>query len=119
VPDSTLSAINRFYDLVDDGVEKIDHVLNRDKHIAAPREEHRAKRTEIHGKVIEAKTASRPAKSAAPSSSTALARKPHYYIVESIAGGVTRYVVTDGGSARAECTSRALAEKLLRALEAA
>jgi hypothetical protein len=53
-------------------------------------------------------------------STTALARKPRFYIIEAVTpSGVTEYVVTDGGNARAVCPSRASAEQILQALEKA
>ncbi len=116
MPDPTISAIDRVFDLVDSGVEKIDRVLNRGKYTE---EQHRARRK--RSEVIDATSTEEAAKKDSPAktaASTAIARKPRFYVVESIAGGTTLFVVTDGGSARAECTTRELAEKILRALEA-
>ena len=47
--------------------------------------------------------------------------KPRFYIVEVVdpSSGNTLFVVTDGGRARAECTTRELAGQILRALEKA
>lgn len=119
VADSTISAIDRVFDLVDSGVDKIDRVLNRGKYTDEQHRARRAKRPEV----IDAPAPKAPKKKAAASapavSSSALARKPRFYIVESISLSGTLFVVTDGGSARAECSTRELAERLLRSLEAA
>jgi hypothetical protein len=116
VPDSTIEAIDRFFDLVDGGVEKINHALNRGQRIEGQQRARRQRREVIDVESAEVKAAS--AKDRAPSSS-ALARKAHFYIVESITPSGTIFVVTDGANARTECSSRAFAEKILRALEAA
>lgn len=113
MPDSTLAAIDRFFDLVDSGVEKIDHVLNRGKRTEAL---HRTRRAG-HSAVLDAKAVA--PKAAKKSTSTALACKVRFYIVESISAEGTLFVVTDGGNARAECSTREIAEKVLRALEVA
>jgi hypothetical protein len=121
VADPTISAIDRFFDLVDNGVEKIDHVLNRGKHLE---EKYRGRRGRTPD-IIEAnevpkaskKEPSPAKKDASPAS--ALTRKPRFYIVESVKSGSTLFVVTDGGNARTECSTREFAEKILRALEAA
>jgi hypothetical protein len=119
-----MDAIDRFFDVVDRGVDHVDRVLNRGKQTVSQHRARRARRPEV----IEADAAQKPSEREAPSTSaasvgvttTALARKPRFYIVEAIAkSGGTRFVVTDGGSARAECTSRELAERLLHALQAA
>lgn len=102
VPDSTIQAIDRFFDLVDNGVEKLEYMLNRDKRIEEPTTK-RPNRTPKQ-KVPKAST------------STALARKSPFYIVEAISPTGTRFIVTDGGNARAECSTRELAEKLLNSL---
>lgn len=116
VGDSTLSAIDRVFDLVDSGVDKIDRVLNRGKYTEEQHRVRRAKRPEVISAPAPKATKK---KAAAAVSSSALARKPRFYIVESISPSGTLFVVTDGGSARAECSTRELAEKLLRSLEAA
>jgi hypothetical protein len=121
VADPTISAIDRFFDAIDSGVEKLDHVFNRGKQTE---EKHRARR--VKREIIEAEATPKagpkttPKKTdAAASTSMALARKPHFRIVESITPSGTIYVVTDGGNARTECSTREFAEKVLRALEAA
>lgn len=120
MPDPTISAIDRFFDAVDSGVEKLDHVLNRGKQTEEKHRARRAKREVIEAKATtkpsEKRTATSPSSSSA--SSTALARRPHFRIVESITPSGTIYVVTDGGNARTECSTREFAEKVLRALEA-
>ena len=110
--DPTINAIDRLFDFVDSGVDKIDRVLNRAKYTE---EQHHARRA----KVID--SSPKPAKPStkkvtAPVSTVALARKSRYYIVESITPTGTLFVVTDGG-ARAECATRELAVKILHALE--
>lgn len=113
VPDSTLEAIDRIFDFVDKGVDAADRVLNRGKQT-----EDRARRAR-RPEVIDAEAKPKANTEAKPRAkeTTAMARKPRFYVVESIVNGGTLFVVTDGGSARAECTSRELAEQILRALE--
>jgi sRNA-binding protein len=121
VPDATLAAIDRFFDLVDRGVDHADRVLNRGKQTA---EKHRARRAR-RSEVIDAEATPKPSapKSSnreAPAATTALARKPRFYIVEAITpSGDTHFVVTDGGNARTSCSTRAFAEQILQALEKA
>ncbi len=117
--DSGLNAIDRVFDLVDNAVEKVDRVLNRTKYTE---QQHRARRS---GRVIDTspsvkvKAAPKAAPKAAESSSTAVATRARFRIVEAIAAetGVTIFVVTNGAQ-RAECTTRELAEKILGMLEA-
>lgn len=113
VPDSTSRAIDRLFDFVDNGVEAVDRVLNRHKYTE---EQHQERRNKQRREVIEADSADKPK---AKSSGTAVAKKPHFYILESTdpRSGATLFVVTDGGNARAECTTRELAAQILRALE--
>ena len=113
MPDSTSRAIDRLFDFVDNGVEAVDRVLNRHKYTE---EQHKERRNKQRRDVIDANPADKPK---AKSSGTAVAKKPHFYIRESIdpKSGVTLYVVTDGGNARAECTTPELAAQILRALE--
>ena len=118
VPDETTRAIDRFFDVVDNSVAAVDRVLNRSKYTEEQLKEQgrRHKRREV----IDAESTT-SAKPKAKSSSTAVARKPHFYIVESIdpKSGNTLYVVTDGGQARTECGTREFATQILRALEKA
>lgn len=116
VTDPTINAIDRFFDLVDGGVEKIDHALNRGKHAEGQQRARRQKREVIDAESAEVTKKAVPAKD---SSTAALVRKPHFYIVESITPSGTLFIVTDGGNARTECSTREFAEKILRALEAA
>ena len=103
------------FDLVDKGVDAADRVLNRGKQVA---DDHRARRSKRE--VIDTEATPTPKKDGAAKATTAIAKKPHFYIVEAVGeAGTTHFVVTDGGNARAECTSRELAEKILRALEKA
>jgi hypothetical protein len=119
VPDSTINAIDRFFDCLDSGVEKIDHVINRAKYTEEQHLTRRARGVEIVASPPKQKPAKKmPALGAAPTAATAaLSRKPRFYIVESFTPSGTMFVVTDGGTARAECSTRELALKLLRALE--
>lgn len=114
MPDGTLAAIDRLFDLVDYGVDHVDRVLHRGKRTAERQRARRLSRSEAPAPVPI------PRKPPVAATTTALTRKPHFYIVEAIApSGVTEFVVTDGGNARTVCPSRAFAEQILRALEAA
>lgn len=116
VPDPTTDAIDRIFDLVDRGVEHFDRVLNRGKSVEDQHRSRRAKRPEIIDADAKAKTSAKT--TARTATTTAVARKPRFYIVEAIGpSNTTHFVVTDGGNARTECTSREFAEKILRALE--
>lgn len=117
--DETIRAIDRFFDVLDKGVETADHVLNRSKQ-TEDQLKRRAKRREV----IDAESVPKPTPqtSKAPatsSSSPTITKKQRFYIVESVDphSGATLFVVTDGGNARAECTTRELAGQILRALE--
>lgn len=112
VADPTLKAIDRFFDAFDNGVETADRLLNRAKQ---SEELSRGSKRAVR-EVIDVDAQPKPA---AKTPATAIERKPRYYIVESISSAGTLFVVTDGGNARAECTTRELAEKILRAMEAA
>jgi hypothetical protein len=96
--------IDRFFDAVDSLVDKTDRVLNRTKYVE---DKHKARRAEA----IDGKQAKKPA----PSTAVASRR---FRIIEATdaQSGDTIFVVTDG-SARAECSTRELAEKILRAVE--
>lgn len=115
VPDSTIEAIDRFFDLVDSSVDRLSRVLNRGSQTA---EKHRARR----GKCEVIDTEATPKTTAAKkpeATATSIVKKPHFYIVEAISPSGTLFVVTDGGNARTECQTREFAEKILRALEKA
>jgi len=114
--DPTLNAIDRFFDLVDDGVAKADRILNRSKYTEEELQE--VGRRSRRGKVIDTEAQERTPKGAATSNAAnAIVRKVRWYIVESNKGGKTRYIVTDGGKARTECETRDFAETILRSLE--
>jgi hypothetical protein len=122
VADPTINAIDKFFDFLDKGVDAADRVLNRGKHLEEQQTERR-KRRQVH-EVIEATSVEKPVKKTASpgpvaATSTAIARKPHFYIKESVdpRSGATIYVVTDGRNARTECSTREFATKILRALE--
>jgi hypothetical protein len=124
VPDGTIEAIDRFFDLVDHGVDHVERVLNRGKRTA---ERHRARKLPRSGapapaptsrKAPTAVTAVTAVTAGTTASTVAIARKPRFYIVEAITpSGITEFVVTDGGNARTTCPSRAFAEQILHALE--
>ena len=111
MPDSTHSAIDRVFDLVDSVVDKTDRVLNRSKYTE---EKHHARRARKPEKID-------TAPSVKVAKTTAIVKR-QFRIVESIDAttGQASFVVTnDNGSARAECSSREMAEKILHALETA
>lgn len=122
MPDPTINAIDRLFDLVDRGVDHVDRVLNRNKYTQENAEKVRTRRK--RAEAIDAESVTKQGvqktspKAAPAAASSALARKPHFYIVESITPSGTLFVVTDGGNARTECSTREFAEKILRALEA-
>ena len=118
MPDETTRAIDRIFDLVDNGVETVDRVLNRSKYT-----EEQLQRGKKRREVIDADAeVSKPkAAEATEATSTAVVKKPHFYIIESVdpKSGNTIFVVTDGGNARTECATREFAAQILRALEKA
>jgi hypothetical protein len=122
VPDGTLKAIDRLFDFVDLGVEHVDRILHRgqqtaERQLARKQKRDRAEIVKVPPARTRARGSSQPRVGA---TATALARKPGFYIVEAVTpSGVTEYVVTDGGNARAACPSRASAEQILQALEKA
>ncbi len=116
--DETIQAIDRVFDLIDKGVDAADRVLNRSKHAAdrgARAIEQKTRRAKPA--VIDAEAT--PKKE--PVKTTAVVRKPRFYIVEMTdpKSGNTLFVVTDGGAARTECVTREFANQILRALEKA
>ena len=116
VPDDTNRAIDRLFDFVDNGVEAVDRVLNRHKYTEEQHQHRRNKRREV----IDADSSAKP-KAKTPSATAVAKSSTHFYIVEAAdpKSGGTIFVVTDGGNARAECTTRELAGQILRALEKA
>ncbi len=119
MPDSTINAIDRLFDCIDSGVEKIDHVINRAKYTEKQHLARRAKGVEVIVDAPKQKPAKKRAALAESSPSSALVRKPRFYITEAISSSGTLFVVTDGGKVRAECTTRELALRLLHSLETA
>ena len=119
MPDETHNAIDRLFDVIDRAVDSTDRVLNRSKYteeqlrVVARRSEGR--------KIIDAESSPKPKAKAKEASSIAVAKKPHFYIVESVdpKSGSTIFIVTDGGNARTECSTREFAAQILRALEKA
>jgi len=114
VADSTISAIDRFFDALDRGAEIADRVVNRTKYTEEQQHRVRNNANKKAPEVIDTTAAVRAHK---PSPSTALATR-QFRIVETAVPetGVMIFVVTNG-SVRAECTTRELAEKILRGLE--
>lgn len=110
--DSTIKAIDRVFDLIDSVVGSTDHALDR---VKRTEDQHRASRAKKAAPEVIDTTA---AVKAPPSSSTAIAPARRFRIVESTTPetGVMIFVVTNGVQ-RAECTTRELAEKILRGLE--
>lgn len=118
MPDSTSNAIDRFFDCIDSGVEKIDRVINRAKYTEEQHLERRGKSVEVVAGPSKQKSLKKRAALVAAGSTTALVRKPRFYITEAISPSGTLFVVTDGGKVRAECVTRELAAQILGALEA-
>lgn len=124
VSDSTVKSIDRFFDWLDGSVDAVDRVLNRHKYMEV---QHQTRRNKQRRDVIDSEPESPKPKAPTASTSTAVStasaavakKKTHYYILESVdpKSGRTIFVVTDGGNARAECTTRELATNILRALE--
>ena len=104
--------IDRFFDAVDSLVDKTDRVLNRTKYVE---DKHKARRAEAIDGKQDGKQAKPP--KATPASNGTIATR-RYRIIEAVdaQSGDTIFVVTDG-KARAECSTRELAEKILCAVE--
>ena len=119
MPDETTSAIDRLFDFIDSGVDAADRVLNRSKHTEDKLQQQ--KRRVKHREVIDADSDSKPKAKASSSTAVAVAKRPNFYIVEAAdpKSGSTIFVVTDGGNARTECSTREFAAQILRALEKA
>lgn len=111
--DDTTRAIDRFFDAVDGGVDKVARVINRTQ-----RTEEQIRAETKRRVVIDAEATERR-KASASSASTSVAARPRYRIVESIdpKSGNTIFVVTDGNGARTECATREFATQILKALE--
>jgi hypothetical protein len=123
--DSTTKSINGVFDAIDRIVGHADRVLNRSKYAEEQLDVRRPKRTK-RAEAIDVEASERKPRASAPSTKPAqssqrlaIARKPHFHIVEKISPSGTIFVVTDGGAARTECATREFAEKILRALESA
>lgn len=116
VADSSTSAIDRVFDMIDSVVDKTDRVLNRTKYTEEQHRSRRAKRPVIDTAPTVKTTASAPSSSSP--TSTALATK-RFRIVETASDNGTMIFVVTNGKVRAECTTRELAEKILRGLEGA
>jgi hypothetical protein len=123
--DSTTKSIDSFFDAIDRVVDSTDRVLNRSKRTEDQLDAHRPKRAK-RAEAIDVEASERKPRASTPSTKPvqatqrlAIARKPHFHIVEKISPSGTIFVVTDGGAARTECATREFAEKILRALESA
>jgi hypothetical protein len=120
VSDPTTRSIDRLFDFIDNAVDATDRVLNRSKYTDEQLQEHAGHVQERRRKrqVIDA-VPEKATKESSPS--TAIAKQPHFYIVEAVdpKSGQTIFVVTDGGHARTECATREFAAQILRALEKA
>lgn len=114
MPDETTRAIDRLFDVIDNGVDAAHRVLNRSSQATENLQPKRRR------EIIEAEHSEKK-KPAKPSAPTAVAKKPHFYIVESVdpKSGHTIFVVTDGRAARTECGTREFAAQILKALEKA
>lgn len=102
--DAGHSAIDRIFDSIDRGVDMFGRLVNH------------AKASEVN--VEKTKRIETPAP--APACTSALvAKRTKWRIIESCDAetGNELFIVTDGGNARAECTTRELAQRLLRTLE--
>ena len=102
------SGIDSVFDFIDNGIDQIDRVLNRHKHID----------DKLKGAHDEPPPASE-VKSAKPSTpSTPWPARHRFRLIESLDGetGETYFVVTNGIE-RTECNSRAMAEQIMRAME--
>ena len=115
VPDETLNAINRIFDVIDSGVDAAHQVLHRGAQTEAKLQSKR------RAEIIDAEHVERPkTKAKEGARPVAVAKRPHYYIVEAVSpSGHTIFVVTDGGNARTECPTREFANQILRALDKA
>ena len=117
MPDDTTRAIDRFFDIIDNGVDTAQRLFNRSSQAEDKLQPKQRRREVIEAEHAEKKT-TKPASTTAP---VAVAKKPHFYIVEAVdpKSGHTIFVVTDGGSARTECGTREFAAQILKALEKA
>lgn len=112
--DSGIRAIDRVFDVIDGALSKADRVLNR-----AKATDERTRRVARGAVVDTAPSVKVRAKGGAKLPKSA-ASAAHFRIVEAIAAetGTPIFIVTNGAQ-RAECTTRELAEQVLRMLEAA
>ncbi len=123
VPDETTRAIDRFFDVIDNGVDTAQRLLNRSSQAEEKLQPKRRREViDAGAEQVKKPTAKSPATARPAGAPTAVAKKkPHFYIVEATdpRSGDTIYVVTDGGAARTECPSREFAAQILKALEKA
>jgi len=112
VPDETTRAIDRLFDVIDNGVDAAHRVLHRSSQAEDKLQPKRRR------EIIDAKHVEKPK---AKPSTAVTKQKAHFYIVEAIdpKSGATIFVVTDGGNARTECGTREFAAQILQALEKA
>jgi len=119
VADDTTRAIDRFFDAVDGGVDKVARVLTRTQNTEEQLREKYKRRTIIDAEVSSSKPkAKASARGRAGTTAVTTTARPRFRIMESVdpRSGNTIYVVTDGSS-RTECASREFAQQILRSLE--
>lgn len=110
--DQGTSAIDRFFDAIDDGIEAADRVMNRSQLT-----EDRARR--VRRANVDTAPSVKVKGDQTPSNATAVAVR-RFRIIEAIAAetGTMIFVVTNG-TQRAECSTREMAEKILSMMETA
>jgi len=121
--DPITQAIDRVYDIVDGGIDKIDHAIKRAKSLGDKHADRRDGRPlkrdgRLPKKSVVIDTSS-TVKVTKKEPSTDAKSPRRFRVVEAIDAqtGETVFVVTNG-NVRAECTTRELAERILRMLEA-
>ncbi len=116
--DPSITAIDRVFDLVDGAVDKVDRVLNRARYTEEQHRARRAKRPVVIDTAASVRVVSTKAAPPSPAESSAIASR-RFRVVEKVdsSSGSTIFVVTNGGDDRVECSTRELAQKILRALE--
>jgi len=116
-----MNAIDRFFDLVDRGVDRADHLLSFGKKPVGKARTHKARGAEaVVAEVVPNSSNPKPLGARGTlGTGNGLVRRSRFYIVEAVVSGTTQFVVTDGGKARTVCPTRPFAEQLLIALEKA
>ena len=121
--DPITQAIDRVYDIVDGGIDKIDHAFKRAKSLGdkyggkrdgqSPKRDGRLPKKSV---VIDTSATVKVTKKDPSAAAANPSRR--FRVVEAIdaQSGETLFVVTNG-NVRAECTTRELAERILHMLE--